>query len=126
MMHFNDFGVHAEHHFYATSHGKSACDGIGGSVKRAAKRASLSNETLLITSATEMYEWIKHQNFKIDFCLVKVAEYNTMQRHLNTRFKKAVLIPGTQSFHTFIPCSSTEMMVKKFSSSEEFEKFKLL
>lgn len=27
--HFKDFGVEAEWHFYATSHGKSECDGVG-------------------------------------------------------------------------------------------------
>jgi len=37
-----DFGVAAEWHFSATSHGKGACDGVGGTVKRFAARASLS------------------------------------------------------------------------------------
>ena len=36
-----DFGVQAEWHFYATPHGKGPCDGIGGTVKRLATRASL-------------------------------------------------------------------------------------
>lgn len=36
-----DFGVKAEWHFSATSHGKGACDGLGGTVKRLAARASL-------------------------------------------------------------------------------------
>ena len=36
-----DFGVPDEWHFSATSHGKGSCDGVGGSVKRLAARASL-------------------------------------------------------------------------------------
>jgi len=36
-----DFGVDAEWHFFATSHGKGPCDGLGGTVKRLAARASL-------------------------------------------------------------------------------------
>ena len=36
--HKTDFGVPAEGHFFATSHGKGAC---GGTVKRLATRASL-------------------------------------------------------------------------------------
>ena len=36
-----DFGIKAECHFSATSHGKSAYDGLGGTVKRLAARASL-------------------------------------------------------------------------------------
>ena len=37
--HQDDFGIPA--HFSATSHGKGACDGLGGTVKRLAARASL-------------------------------------------------------------------------------------
>ena len=39
--HEADFRIKAEWHFSATSHGKSACDGVGGTVKRLAARASL-------------------------------------------------------------------------------------
>ncbi|ESO09020.1 hypothetical protein HELRODRAFT_168952 [Helobdella robusta] len=31
---YEDFGLKAEWHFFATSHGKSPCDGIGGTTKR--------------------------------------------------------------------------------------------
>ena len=40
-MHKADFGVKAEWHFFATAHGKGPCDGIGGTLKRLAKQASL-------------------------------------------------------------------------------------
>ena len=39
--HVKDFGIQAEWHFFATSHGKSVCDGIGGTVKRLLTKASL-------------------------------------------------------------------------------------
>ena len=39
--HQSDFQVAAEWHFSATSHGKGACDGLGGTVKRLATKASL-------------------------------------------------------------------------------------
>ena len=41
--HSTDHGVTAEWHFYATSHGKSPCDGIGGTVKRLVAKASLQS-----------------------------------------------------------------------------------
>ena len=47
----DDFEVKAEWHFSATSHGKGACDGLGGTVKRLAARASLQrpyNDQLMI------------------------------------------------------------------------------
>ncbi len=40
-LHQNNFGISAEWHFSATSHGKGACDGLGETVKRLAARASL-------------------------------------------------------------------------------------
>ncbi len=39
--HETHFGVKAEWHFSATSHGKGACDGVRGIVKRLASQASL-------------------------------------------------------------------------------------
>ena len=39
--HKNDFGIEATWNFFATSHGKSPCGGIGGTVKRVTGRASL-------------------------------------------------------------------------------------
>jgi hypothetical protein len=38
-----DFGLNAKWHFFAVSHGKGACDGIGGRIKRLAGMASLQN-----------------------------------------------------------------------------------
>ena len=39
--HKDEFGLNAIWSFFATSHGKSPCDGIGGTVKRQIARASL-------------------------------------------------------------------------------------
>ena len=41
LCHGDDFGIAAKWAFFATSHGKSRCDGVGGTVKRLVKRASL-------------------------------------------------------------------------------------
>ena len=39
--HEADFGMPADWHFFATSHVKGPCDGVGGALKRLAARASL-------------------------------------------------------------------------------------
>ncbi|XP_071948717.1 uncharacterized protein [Antedon mediterranea] len=39
--HNKDHALQAEWHFFATSHGKHACDGIGGTIKRLVAKASL-------------------------------------------------------------------------------------
>ena len=41
LMHKKDFGMKTELHFFATSHGKNACDGVGGTTKKLAPCASL-------------------------------------------------------------------------------------
>ena len=46
--HYTDYGIRAEWNFFATSHGKSPCDGIGGTVKRLAARASLQRQIYMI------------------------------------------------------------------------------
>ena len=44
-LHRDDFGIEAEWICFATSHGKSPCDGIGGTVKRLTAKASLQRAT---------------------------------------------------------------------------------
>ena len=39
--HFRDFHLKADWHFFATSHGKNSCDGIGGTIKMLVANASL-------------------------------------------------------------------------------------
>jgi hypothetical protein len=35
---------------------------------------------------------------------------------LHSRYEEARPIPGTQTFHTFIPGTSNELIIKKFST----------
>ena len=48
------YELKAEWHFFATSHGKSPCNGIRGTVKCLLARASLQNTSIL--NINEMYE----------------------------------------------------------------------
>jgi len=58
--HEADFGIKAEWHFSATSHGKGVCDGIGGTVKLFAARASLQRPyDQQIMGPTQLYQWAK-------------------------------------------------------------------
>ena len=56
--HQEDFEVNAEWHFSATSLGKGACDGLGGTVKRVAARASLQRPyDEQIMTPGQLFEW---------------------------------------------------------------------
>jgi len=52
-----DFKLAAEWHFFPTSHGKGPCDGIGGTLKRLAARASLQRVNNPIRSPEELFTW---------------------------------------------------------------------
>ncbi|KAL5457646.1 hypothetical protein EMCRGX_G034929 [Ephydatia muelleri] len=56
--HVDDFGVQVEWHFFATSHGKSAGDCAGGTLKRLVSRASLQHlYSNHIFTAKQLYEF---------------------------------------------------------------------
>lgn len=122
----NKYGVECEWHFFATSHGKGPCDGIGGTLKRMATRACLAKEyENPIKDAEEMYNWAnqhtEQMQTKISFCYVSNADYKNMESdpELESLMKNAKMIPGTQKFHSFIPVSSHQIAVKIYSNNPE-------
>ena len=59
--------------FFATSHGKSPCDGIGGTVKRLTTKASLQSPVdHQILNASDMYKFC-NDNIRKCFCIVNGA-----------------------------------------------------
>ena len=64
-----DFNLAALCSFFATSHGKSPCDGIGGIVKRKLSRVSLARETTnpILTSLSAYERCQQEFNFIIIF-----------------------------------------------------------
>ena len=115
--HEEDFGIPAEWHFTATAHGKGACDGIGGTVKRLAARASLQkpfNDQIM--TPRQLFDWASAniQGVHFDYC--SLAEYEAEEKNLKERFEKSRTIPGTRKLHSFIPISKTIVSVKSFSS----------
>lgn len=118
-MHKSDHGFDAEWHFHATSHGKGPCDGIGGTLKRKAARASLTRAfDRQITSAQLLYEWAISTNMEVDIDYSTIAEYEATEEKLYERFQHAKTIKGTQKYHCFIPKEGGKMQLKYYSLSE--------
>lgn len=107
--------------FFATSHEKSPFDGVGGTLKRLATRASLQrlNESQIQT-AKELYEWAVIQNFNMSFVFCASIEIKKQKKNLTKRFKDAKPVTGTRQFHAFIS-ENSHLKVKIFSSSESNE-----
>ena len=116
--HEDDFGIPAEWHFSATSHGKSACDGLGGTVKRLAARASLQrpyNEQIM--TPRQLFEWACSNIPAVSFEYCSTEDYKREQTHLERRFERARTITGTRKLHSFVPISKDRVRTRIFSSS---------
>ena len=75
----DDFRVKAEWHFSATSHGKGACDILGGTVKRLAARASLQrpyNDQLMTPANCSIGHVQMYQLFTLDIVAMKIMQEN--------------------------------------------------
>ncbi|GBN65685.1 hypothetical protein AVEN_221525-1 [Araneus ventricosus] len=105
--HEKDFGIKAEWNFFALSHGKNACDGVGGTVKQLAALASLQmvyNDQIM--TPRQLYDWAKKNIANINFLYSTTDEDEAEEKILKSRFEAA-----TSSF-------SQESTIKIVSSDD--------
>lgn len=116
--HYDDFGLSCEWHFFATSHGKNACDGIGGTIKRLTAKASLQRLiTDQILNAQAMFEFCKQSLGKqIQFFYVGHEDLSKSAEMLKSRFDNSIQIPGTQKFHKFVPLTKEKLTAYELST----------
>lgn len=121
------YGFAAEWHFFATSHGKGPCDGIGGTLKRLATKASLQRtHENHILSAKGLYEWARKNISVMHYEFCSISDYNCKYLSLEKKKAKLRAVEGTQSFHSFIPLNENLIKVKRYSFSNEEEIKRLL
>ena len=96
---------------FASSHGKSVCDGIGGAVKRLTARASLqrthSNQILTVSA---MLKFCKENIKDIEFFFISKDSMVKVREQQIKRFAHGSTIPGTRSFHQFVPLSDKKLL----------------
>jgi hypothetical protein len=117
--HKQDFGIEAEWNFFTTSHGKGPSDGIGGTVKRLAAKASLQRpyEEQILT-AQQLYTFVKDNITNIKCHFLTNEDHKKEILLLQKRHTKARTIAGTQKIHHLKPVSLVSLKVKHFSASE--------
>nr|XP_047122569.1 uncharacterized protein LOC124806053 [Hydra vulgaris] len=94
--HCEDFGFTAKWNFFATSHGKQPCDGIGGTVKRLATLASLQrNIDNHVLSPQAMYKYCNENIEGINFIYISSEDLTLARTALKERLDTANTIPGT-------------------------------
>ena len=119
--HHTDFDIATEWLFSAISHGKGACDGVGGTVKRLAARASLQSHQ--ITTPHQLYEWAQANIQATVFHYCSQDDYDRMDIFLKDRFEKSRTITGTKAslLHTFVnKYYSNESILLKPTSKQLF------
>ncbi|KAL5515976.1 hypothetical protein EMCRGX_G001232 [Ephydatia muelleri] len=102
--HYEDFGVEAEWHFFATSHGKSAGDGAGGTLKRTATKASLQRpyEGQILTTH-QLYDFAVANIKGIHFGYATFEEHVQEAKEREERLKVCKTVAGTQKLHCIVP-----------------------
>ena len=107
--HKKDFSIEAEWIFFATSHRKSPCEGIGGAVKHHDAKPSLqrplNNQILDYCAAVEVCQEMK----SIIFFDIDKEDMVEVREKMEKRFEDAKTVPGTTSTHHFIPQSASQI-----------------
>jgi hypothetical protein len=110
-------GIKAEWHFHATSHGKSPCDGGGGTFKRLLRRECLrlANDQK-ITTARAIYEWGKRN---LDMGVIYIDDQPIMA--FREWFKECRTcirsFTGISTFHSFHIDEDERTVIAKFTSN---------
>ena len=114
--HSHDFGIEAEWAFFATSHGKSPCDRIGGTVKRKILRTSLQrpNDNQILTFAA-VAEFCDNSIEGITFIVILKEDMIPVRVRLEERYKLGDTISGSRSAHHFTPTSQYSIQAKQLS-----------
>ena len=92
--------LHVEWHFFATSHGKGAVDGVGGTVKRAVSTAVLSRQERVHTAA-DFARVAAQRCPKVTIEEVAPEEIKTFTdtQELEAKWKDVPTLHGTQAVH---------------------------
>ena len=92
--------IQASWHFFATSHGKGAVDGIGGEVKRQARLAALSGEAR-VQNAKEFIRIVNEKTERIFMIEIENGCVERDREMLNGRWDGIYAIPSIQKNHFF-------------------------
>lgn len=122
--HKEDFDLKCEWNFFATSHGKGPCDGIGGVIKRLATRYSKqlvkSGKDRLLT-ALQLFQYAKENITGVNVFFVSTEEVMAVREALALRFALAKPVPGSRDHHYFVPLSTTLLSVHRLGPVKEIE-----
>lgn len=119
MLHEADFGLEAEWHFTATTHGKGLPDAISAVVKCSSRRYSLKKKCYIRTPL-EMFEFCERSltSEKLKFVYVPKESVAAQRPILEERYKQFKTINGTRKMHMFRPMPNGTICMARTSDAE--------
>ena len=122
--HQQDFNMDAEWIFFATSYGKSPCNGVGEFGKCYVMKCSLQRPLHdQILSYQSMLDLCVREIPSITFFIVNQEEMVNVHADLEDCIAKSKTVPGTRSSHHFVPISWNKIADKHTSEDVEFLQF---
>ena len=114
----HDFNLKAEHHLFATSHRNRPYDGIGGIIKTEAANASLrAAVTNQILTPEQLFLWAKENINGMTRYYVTEEDIISHERKYDLKVccNGVQTVPGTRSYHCFIP-DGDSLIMERISS----------
>ncbi|XP_063241124.1 uncharacterized protein LOC134541539 [Bacillus rossius redtenbacheri] len=115
----SDYGVNTEWNFFASSHGKGAVDGIGGTVKRFVW-IGVKAKRIQVATAKDFHDYID-KNLK-GITSVYISKEQVVQTsessQLYDRWQCVLPIPNIQSCHHFRVYDQKNLLIAKTAKSE--------
>ncbi|KAH3886834.1 hypothetical protein DPMN_010847 [Dreissena polymorpha] len=115
-MHNDMNGIHARWNYFETGHGKSACDGLGGTTKRMADEA-IRQGNVTIQDAADFYAWAVQSSMKaIEF--LYVSSDVTKKKRDKMALIKTKPVKGTLKLHAVgikLEDNKTKLMTREMS-----------
>ncbi|WAR13664.1 hypothetical protein MAR_027844 [Mya arenaria] len=91
-------GCRATWRYFESGHGKSACDGVGGTAKRNADMA-VKQSKAVIQDTHDFFAWAISAQSEIEYQLITPEEYQTCHEEVEKRKTLIKPLKGTMSLH---------------------------
>jgi hypothetical protein len=109
-----DFQISAVWNFWASCHGKNACDGIGGRVKRLFRQHALRGQEIHL-EPIDLFNWGVFNTPNVDFIHISSQEIENCSARLENRSNRSVTVKGTRKFHQYAVLSQGKLKVSILS-----------
>ncbi|XP_063953700.1 uncharacterized protein LOC135153666 [Lytechinus pictus] len=110
------YGIDAQWDYFEAGHGKGACDGIGGTVKRLADEA-VKRRAAVIMNAHDFFAWASQErhdnpsNYKITYFFITKKDCSDCAEIIAQKWSCLKSVKGTMDIHSVIGMGSEDLHV---------------